>query len=287
MTHLSTIRHDAIFDPIANKDIRITIIGAGATGSRLWLTLVELGVTNLAVYDFDHVESHNLANQIYHHKHLGMPKVDALASYYVDKTGQTAPASMAFYNDKVTADSFLQEADYVFLMTDTIESRIEIANVLYQEHGVQPKAVIETRMASTHGNVVVFDKASQALWEHNLPDPAAPEEVTACGSSISVGVTASGIASHAVWAFLNRLEDDKAVVFNGGSPAETAVINYLDSVIASHPAYQMYSMFFQGQLTVAEQITDEAPTISLVDSNDEPLHSDDSKIHADYWRLGA
>lgn len=210
MTALSAIRHDAIFDPQKHKDLQVTIIGAGATGSRLWLSLVELGVTNIDVYDFDVVESHNLANQIYFTKHIGMPKVDALRDYYALKTGVNPPHSMGFYNHKVTKDSFIGQVDVLFLMTDTIESRLEIIDSLIfpSTDEIYYTTVIETRMASTHGNVAVFNRSSLKSWKASLPSADAPEETTACGSSISVGVTASAIASHAVWEFLNTIDRD-------------------------------------------------------------------------------
>jgi molybdopterin/thiamine biosynthesis adenylyltransferase len=206
MTALSTIRHDAIFDPQKHKDLCVTIIGAGATGSRLWLSLVELGVTNIDVYDFDVVESHNLANQIYFTSHIGQPKVDALRDYYKLKTGANPPDSMGFYNHKVTKDSFIGQMHVLFLMTDTIESRLEIIDAFIFPTPAHYTTVIETRMASTHGNVAVFDNFTAESWKATLPSADAPEETTACGSSISVGVTASAIASHAVWQFLNAIE---------------------------------------------------------------------------------
>ena len=231
MTPLSTIRHDAIFDPIKHKDLRVTLIGAGATGSRLWLALIELGITNLVVYDFDTVESHNLANQIYFDSHIGQPKVEALRDYYCMKTGANPSDTMKFYNHKVTHETYLAPTDYLFLMTDTIESRKNIVTeLLYPLHstGCNPKCVIETRMASTHGNVATFGKGSVCRWFEGLPDEDAPEETTACGASISVGVTASGIASHAVWAFLNLLE----------SPSQS-------------DAYAMHNLFFNPLLVAS------------------------------------
>ena len=58
---------------------RIHIIGCGSVGSTLAELLARFGLTNFALYDFDTVEPHNLANQMFRIEHIGMPKVDALA----------------------------------------------------------------------------------------------------------------------------------------------------------------------------------------------------------------
>ncbi len=52
---LSTIRHNEVFPAHKHND-HIDLIGAGAIGSRVWAALVELGLTDMSVYDFDDVE---------------------------------------------------------------------------------------------------------------------------------------------------------------------------------------------------------------------------------------
>ena len=75
---ISTIRHENIIDPREHLHIPLHVVGLGATGSRLAMSLIELGFTNIKFYDFDIVESHNLANQIYGFKDIGVPKTTAL-----------------------------------------------------------------------------------------------------------------------------------------------------------------------------------------------------------------
>ena len=50
-------RHKDYFDAMSQKLQPITIIGAGATGSRVFEALVNLGMTNIAVFDDDKIES--------------------------------------------------------------------------------------------------------------------------------------------------------------------------------------------------------------------------------------
>ena len=46
-----TTRHDSIFN--ARRALPVTIVGAGATGSRVFASLVELGCSQIQVIDFD------------------------------------------------------------------------------------------------------------------------------------------------------------------------------------------------------------------------------------------
>lgn len=201
---LSIIRHQPIFDPNAYNYLPIHIIGAGATGSRVFMSLIELGITNITVWDFDKVEAHNLANQAYTYNHVGMSKVQALKLLYHGKTGMLPPATMHFKEERVVD----QQLDgIVFLLTDTMSSRKEI---MERQDNNQLLRVFETRMASTHGNVFHFNPRStderNAWFATLINDDQA--EVSACGSPISVGPTASIIANLVVWQFMNYLLDD-------------------------------------------------------------------------------
>lgn len=205
MAHLSTVRHEPIFDHTKHTD-RVHIIGAGATGSRVFAALVELGVTNISVYDFDGVESHNLANQIYKHSDIGLSKVSGLLDWYRTKTSSSPPPEMEFHEARVGVRFPAKPLDgFVFLLTDTIESRKQIFDIyLHAEQCGQIKRVIETRMAALHGTVMHFDPndADQAQrWLDSLPNEETAE-VSACGSPISVGTTASIIANLAVQQYM-------------------------------------------------------------------------------------
>lgn len=200
MPDISTIRHDSIFD--YNKALPVTIIGAGATGSRVFASLVELGCTNITIVDFDSVESHNLANQIYRDADVSWTKVAACKHWYQHKIGRSAPPSMRFVDARVP-DGFTEMSEVVFLLTDTMASRREIFDAcLASNFGVT--RVIETRMASSYGDIISFDPcvpADQTQWLASLVDDG-DAEVSPCGSSISVGTTASIIANLAVWKYI-------------------------------------------------------------------------------------
>ena len=208
---INITRHQSIFKPSQCRD-RITIIGAGATGSRVFMSLVELGFTKITVIDFDVVESHNLANQAFLHKHIGELKVDALYDLFKLKVGNTPPDSMKFIEGRVDKDTPQDQIEgVVFLLTDTMASRREIFETCLKDNlGVS--YVVETRMASSYGNVNTFDPnvPSQAdAWEGSLISDEGGE-VSPCGQSISVGATASLIANLAVWQFILLHKDRSA-----------------------------------------------------------------------------
>lgn len=207
---ISTIRHQEIFNSQEFKNLPITIIGAGATGSRLFMSLIELGLTKIKVFDFDKVEAHNLANQAFMHDHIGFPKVEALSHLAALKTGSGAlPDTLQFIDKAVPCDEKIEGV--VFLLTDTMDSRRAIFDECLKDN-LDVFYVIETRMASSYGDIYGFvphGKEGDAWLATLTSDEEA--ETSACGSSISVGPTASIIANLAVWHFINYLTDRDAL----------------------------------------------------------------------------
>ena len=75
--------------------------------------------------------------------------------------------------------------------------------------------MIETRMGSNYGQIFCinpFDPKEADAWKDTLLDDDDPTlEVSACGTSISVGPTAKTIANLAVWQMINFLTDPLAM----------------------------------------------------------------------------
>ena len=75
---------DIIHPSVCNETV--FIIGAGATGSFTALTLAKMGMKNITVYDDDFVENHNLPNQLFPIRMLGMNKALAVKELVKDFT---------------------------------------------------------------------------------------------------------------------------------------------------------------------------------------------------------
>ena len=210
MSELSTVRHDEIFNARKNNQ-QVTIIGAGAIGSRVFASLVELGLTKIKTIDFDKVEAHNLSNQIFNTDDIGKLKVEACVDWYMKKINNQPPSSMAFINAELP-HSEVKVAGSVFLLTDSMKSRRKIFEECLREND-DVYRVIEVRMASTHGNIHVFNpniSEEANAWIDTLIDDDLAE-VSACGSSLTVGTTASILANMAVWQFMHAKTDESAV----------------------------------------------------------------------------
>lgn len=197
-------RHFSIFSPQRFGDTRIDVIGAGATGSSIVLFLAKLGATNIHVWDFDTIESHNLSNQMYGPSHIGMAKVDALYEVVQYLTG----TKIVPHNEKVTEDTDIP-GKYVFLLVDSIAARREIADNCL-DGNMSTQTCIETRMGVETGWVYTFNPnvpSELAAWKATLPesDDAAAVETSPCGTPITVGMQANLIASLAVWQFVRAV----------------------------------------------------------------------------------
>lgn len=220
MTIIDTSRHNSVFSAHNFGNRRVDVIGAGATGSAIVMQLAKLGIANIHVWDFDKVEEHNIANQLYGIHDIGKFKVDALAEIVLTTTGTQITAHNAAVDGNTTGFR-----DYVFLVTDTMSSRKDISNgaILFNPN---IKFMIETRMGAELGMIYTINPSSPSqvtAWKNTLFDDA-EAEVSACGASITVGPTANLIASYAVWQLI--------LSFNGSD-----FPNELRVCLAPHEAY--------------------------------------------------
>lgn len=197
MNSLNTVRHEEVFSPTAFGNKRVDVIGAGATGSRIALSLAKLGVSNLHVWDFDTVESHNITNQAFRLTDIGKPKVEALAEIVKEATG----LEIVQHPEKV--DGTQKLAEVVFVLTDTMASRKEIF-----EKGLKlkpwTKIFFETRMGIADGRIYSVNPLKPTEYKayaDTLYEDEVSEE-SACGGKISVGPTAEAVSAAAVWQFI-------------------------------------------------------------------------------------
>lgn len=193
---VDTTSHMSLLDP---QDVseEIHVIGCGAIGSQVAYSLAKLGFERLHLWDFDRVESHNVANQLYGINHPSQTKVDALYSILEDLTGIEA----TIHNEPCdhTLDGI------IFLCVDSMEARKN----LFNKNKLRPsvKLIVECRMNPWDGRVYTIDpsqREQRKLWEaaSNYSDDDAHVETSPCGRNLSVGPTARIMAEMATIQFM-------------------------------------------------------------------------------------
>lgn len=183
---------------------RVHIIGCGAIGSTVAENLVRFGITKITLYDFDTVEAHNIANQMFRHTDIGKLKIDALAEYLTEINPECA-ADLKLVKEGWTGQRL---SGYVFLCVDNIDLRREIATVCKENTFV--KGMFDFRMRLTDAQHYAADWSDQKMVEtfiksmafsHDEAKEATP--VSACNITLSVVPTVREVVALGVSNFIN------------------------------------------------------------------------------------
>ena len=201
---INTTRHNEIFQAINYKDTSICIVGLGAIGSRVAENLVSFGLTNIVFIDYDIVEDHNLANQIYIREHIGEYKTDALAMWCHSKVGDSS--GYYTYTEEITEESELKY-DIIISCVDTFKAR----QLLFDKaKEAWADVFFDTRMAALHTAVFCVDMEDDEACKKYLAtigDDDSPDyETSACGSSLTVGATAQIAGACCAMGVMNYLK---------------------------------------------------------------------------------
>jgi molybdopterin/thiamine biosynthesis adenylyltransferase len=198
---IDTSRHVSVFDPLKWNG-RIDVIGVGATGSKIAMSLAKLGVRGMHVWDGDIVEDHNLANQAYIRFDVGGHKTHALMQAIISATG----TKIATHQHHWLPEHASQLGEVVFCMVDSMAVRRQLFDATRRTFGT--RLVIDSRMGSDSAQLLTYvpqDSESRAAYEATLfSDDDAHVEVSACGTSITVGPTGDIISGYAVWHFIRH-----------------------------------------------------------------------------------
>ena len=147
---VSFLRQLDFFNPEEDAQPIINLIGCGGIGSYVGLYLATMGFKNIIGWDADFVDNHNLPNQAFTLKHLGMKKTDALADMIVEKVGVTIKTKNRFF----TEDSHVNEG-IVIAATDSISSR----KLIWKEVKNKPGIIgfIDGRLGGLATDVYIID----------------------------------------------------------------------------------------------------------------------------------
>ena len=199
------------FNPDTVKDA-IHIIGCGSVGSTVAELLARFGLTNVSLYDFDVVEEHNLANQMFTTKNLYKPKVEGVYDRWVEINPEAAK-TIKLFGDGWTGQKL---SGYVFLCVDNIELRKKIVEA--NKYNMNIKAMFDFRTALTSAQHYAADWNKQssvkALLEtmdftHEEAEKNVP--VSACKVSLCVMPTVWSVAMTGVVNFVNFVKEKELV----------------------------------------------------------------------------
>lgn len=138
-------------------DKRINVVGAGAIGSFVVLSLAKLGFRNIHVYDFDTIETENISSQFYPVDSIGEPKVAALARMVAGFTGiEIIPK-----NHKVDESVNLTGA-FTICAVDSMAVRKEL-----YENVVLSDWLIDPRMSAEYASINVLRMDSEETEHEN------------------------------------------------------------------------------------------------------------------------
>ena len=205
------------FDPV-NVRGKCHIIGCGSVGSTVAENLARLGVTKFVLYDFDIVEPHNLANQMFVQNDVKKPKVEAVKKIICDINPE-AESTIEVFRQGYT-DQKLN--GYVFLAVDNIDLRREICEKNRMNKAIKAVFDFRTRLedaqhyAADWGDMRQVDNLIKSMaFSHDEAHEATP--VTACGTELGVAPTVRVICALGVTNFMNLIrggELQKIVVCN-------------------------------------------------------------------------
>lgn len=191
------------FQPEKYTD-RIHIVGCGSVGSTVAENLARSGVVNMTLWDFDTVEAHNLANQMFRFADVGRPKVEALA----DILSEINPDIEKTLTLKPKGWNGESMSGFIFLCVDNIELRQKIVKAHMENMYV--KAVFDFRTGLKDAQHYAADwsdrKSRQNLlasmdFTHAEAKEATP--VSACNVELSVCPTVRTVCALGVANFMN------------------------------------------------------------------------------------
>jgi molybdopterin/thiamine biosynthesis adenylyltransferase len=194
MTNISYKRQNGIINIKNFRQNEITIIGCGAIGSFVAISLAKMGLTNFILYDDDKVEEHNLPNQFFTTENICFWKTTATAY------------NMNLFNNECNIVNINKRFDkncqtispIVICCVDDINTRKKIFNQLLTQNQERKylQLFIDTRMGGLQGEVYFVDVTNKDSINRYLDTlfPKSKASQLPC-SERSIIFTVMGVAS--------------------------------------------------------------------------------------------
>lgn len=180
------------------------IIGCGSVGSTIAENLARLGVRKFVLYDFDIVEPHNIANQMFTARDIKMPKVAATKRLITDINPDAEP-TIELHPEGYVGQKL---AGFVFLAVDNIDLRRDICQKNRLNRSIKVLFDVRTGLeqattyAALWGDLRQVDNLLKSMdYTHEEAQAAAP--VTACGRTLGVAPTVKIVSTICVCNFVN------------------------------------------------------------------------------------
>lgn len=191
---LANLRFHRQLDIISPTDLEIpiTVIGSGGIGSPTLLALTKMGCSNVAVWDKDTIEPHNLPNQIFREKDIGKSKVQAIAEICKEFNNVELITHEEFFEGKPLPSGI------IICAVDSMDTRKKIWSALKLKP--QIKLFIDARMGGEVARIYAvkpFSPQDIKLYEASLYSSAeaSKEKCTAKAIIYNVFVIAGLIAA--------------------------------------------------------------------------------------------
>lgn len=186
------------------EDARINIVGCGSVGSTIAVLLARAGVTKMTLWDFDMVEPHNLANQMFRQCDVGKLKTEALA----DILAEINPDIRDDLQLKSDGWNGQQLSGYVFLCVDSIELRRETVEKFFDSPYIRAMFDFRTRLTDAQHYAADWSdykkkKNFLSTMEFSHEEAAEETPVSACNVTLLVAPTVWIICSAGVANFMN------------------------------------------------------------------------------------
>lgn len=181
------------------------VVGTGATGGEIVRQLVKSSINSeekihIHLWDFDHVEMHNLQNQVFSPRDLGKSKTESLVDEY-----SIYPTVKFFQHGRYYPKTGTTFEGSVFLCVDSVELTKKILEDIIEESS-EDTVVCMTRIGTREAQVYT-SKARNLIKYCQFKDNETEEEISPCGTKINVLQTAIFASTIAVQSILESAID--------------------------------------------------------------------------------
>ncbi len=197
------------FNPLEHNKEEIHIIGVGAIGSHLVEMLVRMGFTDIDIYDFDEVSTHNITNQMFFEDDIDSPKLDAIS---LTSLAINTECKLRKHPNGWTPGTRL--SGHVFLAVDNIDLR----RAIVEENKNNPniKSFSDFRMGLIEAQHYFCSPSTPkdmdkflASMQFSHEEAKASMPVSACGTALNVISTVRCITGIGIANWMKHLRENK------------------------------------------------------------------------------